>query len=265
MRHVAVALLLLSAVALPAWAQTGTITIRGRVVADESGDPIANARVAMVSNVPGARVVLTDGGGQFALTAPSGAFRLVVSKTGYARQEVTRPAADQRMEIRLQRSAVVSGSIVDEFGDPVQGARVAAQPAVGPTKASSTAETDDLGARATPSSSRWISHRVAVARLPEEGADAWRDSEFLNGVVRFASTITVRDGEMHDRPASDRPIAKLGRAILRPEVDTVVIPRHSGYSSSVSTRCACTIVSHGDQAKTVKWPSCDATSATASR
>ena len=37
------------------------------------------------------------------------------------------------------------------------------------------------------------------------------------------------------------------------------------YSSSVSTRCACTMSSHGDHAKTVKRPSCDATSATASR
>src|SRR5205085_2427287 len=38
-----------------------------------------------------------------------------------------------------------------------------------------------------------------------------------------------------------------------------------GYSNNVSTRCACTISSHGDHAKTVKRPSCEATSATESR
>ena len=37
------------------------------------------------------------------------------------------------------------------------------------------------------------------------------------------------------------------------------------YSSSVSIRCACTIPSHGDQANTVNRPSCEATSASASR
>ena len=37
------------------------------------------------------------------------------------------------------------------------------------------------------------------------------------------------------------------------------------YSSNASTRCAWTMSSHGDHAKTVKRPSCEATSATASR
>ena len=40
--------------------------------------------------------------------------------------------------------------------------------------------------------------------------------------------------------------------------------RTGSYSSNDSTRCAWTIFSHGDQAKMVKRPSCDATSATAS-
>ena len=37
------------------------------------------------------------------------------------------------------------------------------------------------------------------------------------------------------------------------------------HEQQVSTRCAWTMSSHGDQANTVKRPSCDATSATASR
>ena len=42
-------------------------------------------------------------------------------------------------------------------------------------------------------------------------------------------------------------------------------PRRRPYSSSVSTRCAWTMSSHGDHANTVNRPSCEATSATASR
>src|SRR5438128_6506450 len=114
MRCAAVATLLLSAVALPSQAQPATIAIRGRVIADAGGDPVANARVAILSDALHAPVVLTDGDGQFVLMAPASATRLVVSKTGYAHQEVTRPAADQRIEIRLQRGAAVSGRIVDE-------------------------------------------------------------------------------------------------------------------------------------------------------
>jgi hypothetical protein len=41
--------------------------------------------------------------------------------------------------------------------------------------------------------------------------------------------------------------------------------RPSRHSNSVSIRCACTMPSHGDHANTVKRPSCDATSASASR
>ena len=36
---------------------------------------------------------------------------------------------------------------------------------------------------------------AAVMRLPAEGDDAWQDSEFLNELLRRASTITIRDGE----------------------------------------------------------------------
>jgi hypothetical protein len=115
---------------LPALAQPASVTIRGRVIADESGDAIPNARVEIASSVVGAPVVLTGSDGQFSLTATaSGALpvRLVASKTGYARREVTRPAAtaSQPIEIRLQRGAVVSGRIVNAFGDPVSEVRVA--------------------------------------------------------------------------------------------------------------------------------------------
>src|SRR5262249_25124931 len=46
-----------------------TITITGRVLADDNGEPIANARVAAISTAPSAPVTLTDDEGRFTLTA----------------------------------------------------------------------------------------------------------------------------------------------------------------------------------------------------
>jgi hypothetical protein len=55
---------------------------------------------------------------------------------------------------------------------------------------------------------------------------------------------------------------KLGAPIRAPSVSEG-LPL-SAYSRSVSIRCAWTMFSQGDQAKTVNRPSCEATSATAS-
>jgi protocatechuate 3,4-dioxygenase beta subunit len=103
------------------------IVVSGRVVTDDTGDPVRNARVAVTGLQP-APVVLTDADGRFAFSVPSGGrYILAASKTGYARREAA-PAVDgQAIEIRLRRSAAISGLVLDEFGDPVVGARVAAQ------------------------------------------------------------------------------------------------------------------------------------------
>ncbi|HEV3057948.1 MAG TPA: carboxypeptidase-like regulatory domain-containing protein [Vicinamibacterales bacterium] len=153
--------IIISAFALTALGQPAPVTIRGRVIADESGDAIPNARVAIASSAVGAPVVLTDSDGQFSLGATISALpvHLAASKTGYARREVTRPAAipSQPIEIRLQHGAVVSGRIVNAFGDPIPDVRVAAQLAAQPDRrppdaaagarapAVAATTTDDLG------------------------------------------------------------------------------------------------------------------------
>jgi protocatechuate 3,4-dioxygenase beta subunit len=111
-----------------AWAQSSNLS--GRVVADSTGDAIANARVtlttAAVTATLGTPVVLTDAAGRFEIAAAAGQ-RVVASKSGYARSEPLPAAAGQPIEIRLRRGATISGRVVDRFGDPVPAARVAAQ------------------------------------------------------------------------------------------------------------------------------------------
>src|SRR5712691_3929547 len=105
-------------------AQTTSVT--GRVIADDTNEPVVNARVGVVSGALGAPVVLTDAAGRFEIAVASDRSALVASKTGYARSEVT-PAAGTPIEIRLRRAAAISGRVVDEFGDPVPNARLLAE------------------------------------------------------------------------------------------------------------------------------------------
>src|SRR5262245_61309717 len=136
---------LVSTVALAGHAQTAGVT--GRVVADATGDPIPNVRVALTVAAPGSPV-LTDRDGRFTLPAPAGRQSVVASKSGYARSEPIPATTAHAIEIRLQRGATTSGRVVDRFGEAVAAVRVAAQtPAAGaenPTTVA-TAETDDHG------------------------------------------------------------------------------------------------------------------------
>lgn len=132
MRRMIAATVILSAVTFLAGAQstpdgqtrTSPATIAGRVVADESGEPIASARVSIKAATGVATpVVLSDPNGQFVFNATAGRYGVVASKSRYARGEVT-ATSGQPVEIRLRRAAVISGRVVDEFGEPVITARV---------------------------------------------------------------------------------------------------------------------------------------------
>jgi hypothetical protein len=70
--------------------RTPPATVAGRVVADETGDPLANARVSIkAASGVGAPVVLSDADGHFVFNVPAGRHSVVASKSRYARQEVT--------------------------------------------------------------------------------------------------------------------------------------------------------------------------------
>jgi hypothetical protein len=136
-----------------------SLIIRGRVVANISGDPLPNARVEINPGAEHERVVLTDGEGHFVfMPERPGRYSLSAAKSGYARAHVSALRGTQDIEIRLPRGAAISGRVLDEFGDAVSQVRVTAEiqastgllvarPGAAPIALSTIAiaETDDRG------------------------------------------------------------------------------------------------------------------------
>src|SRR6266540_3513820 len=128
MRQILRPALIVAALATPGAAQT---TITGRVVADDTGNPIANARVTLASTALGTPVVLTDADGRFAFPAPPTRSNVVANKTGYGHGEVTPADGSRSIELRLKRGAAISGTVVDHVGGPAANVRVVVEAAGG--------------------------------------------------------------------------------------------------------------------------------------
>ena len=117
--------------------------ITGRVVADESGDPVANARVVANAGSSDRLITVTERDGRFSLPVPPGRHGLVATKPRFARGQITVDAGAEAVEIRLRRGAAISGRIIDEFGDPVVAATVFVE--TPKTAAVASTITDDRG------------------------------------------------------------------------------------------------------------------------
>src|SRR5688500_5287871 len=122
---------------------TGTATIRGRVTAADTGQPLRNVQVRIISlsavmqGQP--RSVMTGEDGRYELTRlPQGRYQVSASKGGYVGVdhgqrrpfERGRPIelADKQVlgdvDVAMPRGAVIEGRVVDETGEPVTGASV---------------------------------------------------------------------------------------------------------------------------------------------
>lgn len=167
MARIGAALMLLGAMAVHAQTPT-TATIRGRVVAADTGLPIAFARVALVSTSSTKSPpdpVFSDSDGRFQLTGlNAGRYSVSATKTGYLTASfgahtpfdrsvdvvVQQTGAIDRIDFQLVKSAAISGRIVDDLGDPAVGATVTASRVLRVdgssrlTRVKSTT-TDDLG------------------------------------------------------------------------------------------------------------------------
>jgi len=170
-------------------AQVGAASPRrleGRVVADDTGDVVPNARVTVAGTPP--RTILADADGRFALDV-AGSVRLTVGKSGYARREARIAASQPSVDVRLARAAVISGRVVDAAGDPVPNARVRAQiPGREGVALSTTAEStaDDRGEyRLSGLTENDVVLSVQALSL------AQRDEVIGPGIVREPSTTTV--------------------------------------------------------------------------
>src|SRR3989442_8053887 len=122
--------------------------VRGRVVADDSGDPLRNAIVTLEADA-NVGPVLTDAEGRFTIEgAPRGLHTVSVSKTGYAAADLRLPDG---VEIRLLRGSAISGRVLDDFGEPSMLRTVVAERLVHVEgrvdfTQQATVETDDTGA-----------------------------------------------------------------------------------------------------------------------
>ncbi len=167
-------------------------------------------------------IVLTDDEGRFAVTAlAAGQYTVTVSKPGYLKTGSTNPiqltdaAAVDDVEIRVSRSAAISGRVVDDLGDPVVGTTVIAEEAgrglVAQTARGSSnvapagrAQTDDLGEYrigGLPAGSFLVSSMGrAMPPIGPQGADSIGEIFVtVNGVVRVTPTF---DGLAFQLPAS---------------------------------------------------------------
>lgn len=148
-------------------APTGTGRIRGRVVSAESGAVLRRAQVRLaLQDVRNAKTATTDTEGRFEFTElPAGRFTLTVSKAGYLTLqygqrrplepgkpiELSRGQVLDRTDVALPRGGVVTGRIMDEYGEPLADATVQAlryQYVGGQRQLVSsgrTAQTDDIG------------------------------------------------------------------------------------------------------------------------
>lgn len=117
--------------------------IRGVIVTDEdTPQPVRRAEVRAIGAGGVPRTAYTDASGAFVFeNLSSGRYTIEASKPGYVRTAygarrhdrpgtpvtLTETQRTQVLQLRMARGSVITGRIVDEFGQPAQGARVRAQ------------------------------------------------------------------------------------------------------------------------------------------
>ncbi len=122
-------------------APTGTAIIRGRVLAAGASEhPLARVEVrAICGPLRVNQAVLTGGDGRYEIgELPAGRYTVSFTRPNYVRAsygqrrplgpgaaiDVATGQIVSRVDVVLQQSSVVTGRILDEFGDPVTGAQV---------------------------------------------------------------------------------------------------------------------------------------------
>jgi protocatechuate 3,4-dioxygenase beta subunit len=150
----------------PRQPKTGTGRLRGRAITADAGSPVRLAVVRISSPDIGSKTAMTDAQGRYEFRdLPAGRFNLSASKAGYVTMQYgqTRPfeqgkpidlaegQALDKADFVMPRGSVISGRVVDEFGDPMSEAIVMAMRSVwagGRRRLQATgrsATTNDLG------------------------------------------------------------------------------------------------------------------------
>lgn len=146
--------------------KTGTGRIKGRLLAADTGSPVRRAQVRLSGSEVLPKSVATDNEGRFEFKdLPAGAFTLNASKSGFVAVnygqkrpfepgkpiELVEGQSVENADIMLPKGSVISGRIMDEFGDAVADTQVSAMRSTwsnGKRRLQSTgrtATTNDLG------------------------------------------------------------------------------------------------------------------------
>ncbi|HSB17615.1 MAG TPA: carboxypeptidase-like regulatory domain-containing protein [Bryobacteraceae bacterium] len=120
--------------------QVGTASLTGRVVAADTGTPLRRAQVRVSGqDLRGARSAMTDGEGRYTVgNLPAGRYSISFMKGGFANMSYGQKRPNQpgksvdlldgqkmeNLDVSLIRGGVVTGRIVDDFGEPIVDARV---------------------------------------------------------------------------------------------------------------------------------------------
>jgi hypothetical protein len=154
-------------------AHAAGVTIRGRIIAADTGQPLRRAKIIIAPGERGDpasnRTATTDADGRYTIAdVPAGTYTLSVFRSGYLplqygqRRPLETPrlldsgsASIDHADFALQRMAVISGKIIDERGEPAAGVLVLAmrsvymngrrQLAAQPSAAGFNVRTDDSG------------------------------------------------------------------------------------------------------------------------
>ena len=121
----------------------GTSRIRGRVIAEGSGRPLRRAIVRLSSpGIRDSRSATTNQEGSFEFVdLPAASYTLVATRSGYVQMgyKQTRPNSPpqplvlganqtlERVDIALPLGGVITGRVLDEYGEPVSDTFVSAQ------------------------------------------------------------------------------------------------------------------------------------------
>jgi uncharacterized protein (DUF2141 family) len=120
----------------------GTAMILGQVITGDAGTPVRRARVNLSgTEIRGQRSTMTDDEGRFVFTGlPAGRFTMTASKAGfvsiaYGAKSAGRPGTPIQLEdsqkidaraISMPKGGVVTGIVLDEYGEPSPGTQVRA-------------------------------------------------------------------------------------------------------------------------------------------